>query len=262
MFLVRPIATLLSFPLIWAGRLLALLQMPWSVPLLKAAWSIGRDGEVALAALRSIQQHLGPEAARAQALEWLVWRPQTEIAAWAGLMALQAGHVPAAKMFLSQGQQLGPDRGGLIELLEYYVTSQSGDREATAELARRFELRKDLALPVSRRARVDLLWNALLRGRWDEAQRRAKFLWSIDSDPTVAAALWALAQRNGDNRQAQKYLAAIQMPEAEKLYFIALGRGAVGLRDEARMTVLLLRNLDAGLADRAEQYLDRTEPAA
>ena len=262
MFLARSIATLLSFPLVWAGRLLALLQMPWSAPLLRAAWSIGRDGEGALAALSAVQRHLGPEAARAQALEWLVCRPQTEIAAWAGLMALQAGDLPSAKMFLSHGQQLGPDRGGLIELLEYYVTSQGGDREATAELARRFELRKDLALPVSRRARVDLLWSALLRGRWEEAQGRARFLWGIDSDPTVAAALWALAQRNGDDRQAQKYLAAIQMPEAEKLYFIALGRGAVGLREDARMTVLLLRKLDAGLADRAQQYLDRTEPSA
>jgi hypothetical protein len=262
MFLVRWIAALLSFPLVWAGRLLALLPRPWSVPLLKAAWSMAGDAEVAVAALRAIQQHLGPEAARAQALQWLVWRPQTEIAAWAGLMALQADDLPAARMFLSQAKLLGPDRGGLIELLEYCVASQSGDREATRELAQRFELRKDLALPVSRRVRVDLLWHALLRGRWEEAQRRADFLWSIDSDPVVAAALWALAQRNGEDRQTQKYLAAIQMPEPERLYYIALGRGAVGLREEARMTVLLLRNLDAALADRAQQYLDRTEPAA
>jgi len=262
MILIRWTATLLSLPLVWAGRLAALMRMPVSIPLLKAAWSMGSDGEVAISALRFIQQHLGPAAARAQALEWLVWHPQTEIAAWAGLTALSAGDAQAAKMFLSQGQQLGPDRGGMIELLEYYVAVQSGDPVAIAEVARRFELRKDLALPVSRLARVQLLWNAMLHGRWEEAQGRAKFLWSINSDPAVAAALWALAQRNGNPSLAGKYLQRIDMAEPQKLYFIALGRIAIGLREEARMTVLLLRKLDAGLADRAQQYLDRTEPPA
>ena len=102
----------------------------------------------------------------------------------------------------------------------------------------------------------------MLHGRWEEAQGRAKFLWSIDSDPTVAVALWALAQRNGNPSLAGKYLQRIQMAEPQKLYFIALGRIAIGLREEARMTVLLLRKLDAGLANRAQQYLERTEPPA
>jgi hypothetical protein len=262
MFLVHWIATLLSLPLVWAGRLTALLQMRLSVRLLNAAWQLGGDGEVAMSALRGVQKFLGDGAARAQALEWMIWRPRTEIAAWAGLMALHAGDLPTAKMFLSQGQQRVPDRGGMIELLEYYLVVQGGDRSAIAGLASRFELRRDLAGPVSRLARVQLLWSAMLHGRWEEARLRAEFLWSIDSDPAVAAALWALAQRDGDEPLAQKYQGCIHMPEAQKLYFIALGRTAIGLREEAQMTVLLLEKLDPALADRAQQHLDRTERGA
>jgi hypothetical protein len=261
MFLIRWTKTIVSLPLVWAGRLAGLLQMPWGTPLLKMAWAVGGDGEVALSALRGIQSRIGPESARAQALEWMVWRPQPEIAAWAGLTALGAGDLPAARMFLSQGQHLGPDRGGLIELLEYLIASESEDPGAMTELTGRLELRKDLSAAVSRLLQVRLLWNAVFQRRWEDAQQRASRLWSIESEPAVAVALWALAQRNGNAAQARHYLEGVQMPEPQMLYFMAVGYMAIGRREEAQKTVSSLQTLDAALAQRTQQHLDRMEPA-
>ncbi len=262
MLVIRWTRTLVSLPFVWAGRLAAALRMPMGIPFLKAAWSIGGDGDVALSALGFIRQLTGVEAARAQAAEWMAQRPRPEIAAFAGLLALQAGELDAARGFLTQGQAVGQDRGGLLESLEAGIVDCSGDPAAALELARRLESRRDLGPAVSLAVQNQLLWDAMFRGRFEEAQERADRLWQIDKNPLAATALWALALRGGDESRARRYLKQITLPEAQQLYFRILGCVAIGAADEARHALARLTAVDSSLAERAGRLIEQRGPVA
>ena len=138
------IAWLISLPLYWAGRLAAAFNHPLSVPLLQAAWWLGGEPEVGVAALALIQRHTSSAVAVRQADRWLARRPCTAIAAYAGLLAVAAGDFDRGWQMFECGRQWGPDRGGLLEGLEYALAGPAGGPLATIATARSFEARNDL----------------------------------------------------------------------------------------------------------------------
>lgn len=262
MLVFRGMTWCLSLPLLWLGQLAAMLKTPLSVPLLKAAWYLGGDGKVGVLALARIQEHASLEAAQAKAAEWLAARPRPEIAAQAGLLAIQAQQLDRAADYLARGQQLGPDSAGLLELLEILVAGGTGGAEAVDDLARRFEHRTDLSPIVSKGIHEHLLLEALLAGHFEEAERRAKWLWSIEDAPLAATTFWVLARRRGSQEGLESFCGRQQLAAAQALYFQTLGHIALGDTDAARVTLGSLAEVDSSMAETTRFYLDRREQTA
>jgi hypothetical protein len=248
MFLVRWAATLLSLPLVWAGQLARVLQLPLSVPLLKAAWRVGGNGPVALLALVAIRQRVSAEAARAQAARWLALRPQPEITVYAGALALEAGELDSAHDLLARAEAMEPDREGLLEMLQLGVAEKAGGPAALLELAQHLESRTDLAPAASKLVREQLLWDALAGGRWDEARRRAARLWSIEDNPLAATAQWVLARRAGRRATWYDFAGRIKLTAAQAIYFELLGFLALGAMEDARRCLDTLERMEPSLA--------------
>jgi hypothetical protein len=233
----------------------------WSVPVLKAAWWMGGDGSVAAAALSGLRRDLGPEAARAQAAHWMARRPQAEIAGAAGALALEANDLPAAEAFLARGRAAGRDRSGMLDTVDFFVTSLRGTPGEAADVARRFEARRDLPPVASRVLLSTVLWDNLRRGRFDEARRRAKHLLEVEDLPLAHLALWALAKRDGRPREAARHLARATLPTPQCLRYMFQGALAIGADDEAAEFIARLRDLDIALAAQCEQDLRAHRPA-
>jgi len=245
MFLVRWIRKALSLPFLWLGELAGMVNTPASVPLLKAAWHISGDGAVAMQALAAVGKTMGPAGARLHAAVWMQSRPRPGIAAYGGLIALEEGDTDEAKGLLAWGRMLGDDKAGMLDLLEYMLANRSGDADAEIELARRLELRKDLSPYLSKLVLSELLLDALMAGRHDEADRRADHLLEVEDVPVARMVKWALAMGRGDRPQADGHLAGAAMPPEQKLYYQALGYRAVGLEAEAAEVLAELRERQA-----------------
>lgn len=259
MFLVRTIGWLLSLPLVWMGQGAAMLGQPVCVPLLAAAWRLGGEGNIALAALTRCRQHVSLEAAWRRAVQWLAWRPQPEIAAFAALLAAQAGDLAEARRLVVYGQQLGRDRPGMLELVEFLLADADPDPEVGAETARRLAARDDLSPAVSKLVRGQLLWEAMLAGRMDEVRRRADHLWSIEDDALAATAFWLLDRRQGIAADLAARLDRFDLAPAVRWNLEILGHIAAGDLAEARQMLPRLYTLDAHAAVHAERYLQVKE---
>jgi hypothetical protein len=250
----------LSLPPLWLGQLACILKMPAGVPLLRAAWRLGGSGAVAGAALAAILQRRGPAAAQAQAARWLQQRPRPEIASFAGMLAVDAGDLETARDLLARGRQLGDDRTGALDLLEYFIAARTGQGAQVLELARRFQDRRDLPSLLSKAVLSVLMWDALEHGRGEEARRRALHLLEVDLVPEAEMVLWALHLRDGDHAQAEVHLERSGLPPPQRSYYQFLGSLAVGRTDHARQFLLQLRDLDGFLAGKAEAALKSKEP--
>lgn len=257
MFLLRWIATLLALPFVWLGRLGCMLNMPLGIWLLKAAWFIGGDGDVARTALAAMHAQQGPDAARAQAALWMARQPRPEVAAFAGLTAIQAGDLDLAQGYLWRGREVGDDPSGMLDILEYLLATLSPVPRAAEELALEFEQRRDLPPNLSRMVLAEVMLDALLGGQFDEAHRRAGRLLAVEHLQSAEMVLWALARRQGDAAQADVHLKRGALPEAERLYYQFVGSLAIGNMDEAMGYLAELREVHGGLTAQAEKLLYR-----
>ena len=260
MFLVRWTRTLISLPLVWAGRLASMFKSPAGASFLKAAWTIGGDGTVAQLAMAEILKHAGIEAARAQGEIWMAQRPCPLIASFTGLLACDCEDLPAAQMCLTRGRALGDDPAGLLELLEFIIASRDGRSDATVELAEQLSRRTDLSPVVSKMMLTEMLWASMLGSEFGRAREYAQRLLAVESDPPASIALWALAEVEGDRNRAERHLAdAHGFPPDQGLYFMCLGNLAIGRRDQAAGLAQELREHNSALAVSAERLLDRSE---
>lgn len=260
MFLVRWVRTLISLPLVWAGRLAAMFKSPASVGFLKAAWAIGGDGEVGQVAMSEILKHAGLEAARAQGEIWLAQRPCPQVATYTGMLASDCGDMPAARTCLARGRDLGDDPSGLLEFLEFVIARRDDRPDAASELAERLSHRTNLSPTVSKMVLDQLLWTSMIRGELGRAREYAERLLQVEADPPASILLWALAEDEGDHNLARKHLAdARGFPADQRLYFMCLADLAVGQRDEAVRLAQELREYNDDLADLAENIIDQSE---
>ncbi len=256
MFLVRWIRTLLSLPALWAGQAAAMLHSPSAITLLSAAWRISGSGEIARQAIWQVQRHHGAAAALARAAVWMESNARPEIAAAAGILAMEDRDVAQAAGWLEQGRRLGDDPAGMLETLEFLIALAGEDKNAAVETARRFEQRRDLPPIVSRMILSELLWYDMLVGRFEQAQARAKHLLAVEKNLHAAAVLWALDTLAGRTAQAETHLAeAGDGPPAHRLYCQGLALSAVGLVDRAREILGELRRQDENAAARLEAAL-------
>lgn len=194
----------------WLGRLAACGNVHVAGTLYAMAWWLGRDPDAACLALAAANSTSGDQAALAQARHWLQGRTCPAIAAYAGLLALQAARVDLAWNLLQQGKQAGSDRNGMLDLLEWLLVTGTGDGRAVRELARRWASRRDLQPLLTRQVLTTLLWEAVQDQRFDEAHQRAMHLLTIEDVPQAQMALWALAKRDGDIHRADAHLSGRQ----------------------------------------------------
>jgi hypothetical protein len=254
-FLIRWIRMLLSLPFLWAGKLAIVLKLPMDMPLLKAAWYISGNGDTGRGALVAILRHQGPQAAMLQAQLWMQRNPKPEIAAFAGLLTLDAGDLELAKTYLQLGRQAGDEKDGLLDTLEYCIVGRTDGPDTVAQLARQFGTRSDLPADLSKRVLIELLWGDMFQSQWDAAADKAGRLLAVAETPVAQAALWALALRRGDHPAAQKHLAMVKLPTVLRSYYQCLGSAAIGNLQQARDFLAEVNQIDPSLAHRTEAYL-------
>ena len=251
MFLIRFIRMLLSLPFLWGGQLAGILQMPLSIPLLKAAWWISADGQVGFKAIAAIAKHGGTPEAIGCAIAWITKYPRVELAAYAGLLAAGEGLADIARDMLTRCEQFAKDKLGLTEMLEFTIAKRFDPLGAAADCARRLEDRNDLSAAVSGSIHAELLWDAMLGGRLDEAQRRADFLLSVGAAPMAHVALAALAKYHGNEIGALRHMDQAKLPPAEMHYYRFLAACGTGADAEARELLAKLSDYDVSLAEYA-----------
>jgi len=260
MFIVRWVRTLLSLPILWLGQLALNFNTPASIGLLSAAWAVGRDAEVGRSALAAIQRLRGRDTALAQARHWLERHPRPHFAAFAGLMALEGGDAEGAKAFLARGRELDDDPMGGLDWLEYLIAHRS-EQSVLSEVARRFEMRKDLPPDLTKTVLTELMFDDLMNGRLEGAKLRAERLVEVAEDPPSEMVLWAVATHADDSSRAERHLGRADMPPAQKSYYQFMGYLAIGRSAEAREVLTQLRDQDEALAHRAEGILKAKEAA-
>ena len=254
MALVDLVRRLLALPLLLAGRLLALISPPSSVALYRAAWGVNGDGQTAVLALQALHKHFGPEPALAAALAWMDRRPRPDIAAFAGLLALQSGDPQSAADWLERGRQAGRDALGNLELLEYVLDARTRPAAST-DLARDLALRRDLPPQLSRLIHEELLWDEMFTARFDDARGRARRLLAIQDLPSAIAAMWALAEHDGRRDAAAFAQQLAAAPQPVRLYWQCLGSYAIGRHERGREIHAELRDYSEPLAAAAGQIL-------
>ena len=257
MFIIRWIRTLASLPVLWLGQLLSRFGAHPGVPLLKAAWAVGRDAEAGREALSAVRRFDGVEAATALAESWLARYRCPQFAAIAGLLALERDDAERAALMLQAGRAVGDDPLGALEWLEFLIADRRGDAQAVAQSLR---MRSDLPPQLSHAILVELMYDCLLRGRFEEARDRANHLLDISEDPQAEAVLWALARRDGDLLSASNHLKLIKLSAADKNYCLFIGCTAIGARLDAAQALESLRRQNERLAQHAERYVAGKEP--
>lgn len=259
MAVISAIRKLLALPLLLAGRLIALISPPSCVGLYKAAWAVSGDAQIAVLALQALHEHFGPETAAAAALAWMDDSPRPDIAAFAGLMALQQDDRDAAADWLARGQQAGRDARGSLELLAFLLATLAGP-QAAGPLARELAERRDLPPTLSQLVLTRLMWDDLTAGRCEDARRRALHLLAVQDDRDAACILWALETQRGDRRAAGEYLARAGRVSPElMLYFQIHAGAAVGSEDQARRLLAELQQRSPELAQAARENLDERQ---
>jgi hypothetical protein len=262
MFILRWLRMLLALPLFWLGQLLGMLKLPLCLPFLKAAWSIGRIENMGIVALVKIQQMESIQAARNQAAAWLASDPCPEIAAFAGLLAVDAGDLTDAARCRDLCLELGPDRQGLTEWLELTIAAKNNDDQAAEDLYQRLATRTDLSPLVSKYLMEIFLVKALLGRNWIEAEARAKRLWSIEDNPWAATAIWAINWKYGKAEEFQKFIQKIKLNPGQVLFFQTAALCACGDMEQARCSFDSLKQTDANLAELLQIYFNHYAGAA
>jgi len=253
MFLMRFIRMILSLPFLWTGRVAVMFQTPLSIPLLKTAWWISADGQVGVAALGAIAKLHEPAEAIGCALAWMQKLPRAEVAAYAGILAAEAGLGDIARNMHVACKQLPPDQLGLTELLEFTISQRFEPPGASADCARRLEARSDLSPTVSRMISMELLWDAMIAGRLDEVRRRATHVLAVGQAPAAHVAMAAVSE---DQTEASRHLGQAKLPPAELHYFSYLAARGTGNQAEADRQLFLLDELNSRLAEYTKRQVD------
>ncbi len=256
MFLVRLLRTILSWPVTWLGHLFMMFKQPLCAGLLAKAYEIGGNPNTAAIALASAS-HFQPVAqAVSLASRWMRTNPHATVAAFGGLLALQAGDEHSARDFFQTAKKMGTEPTGTIDQLEICLTQLDRTGRESLELAERMERRNDLpplAAVWSKRVRM---FDALRRGDIKRAWQYAKFMTSINDDPEAELVMWAYYMQRGDQTGADIHLAgAASLPADQRLHYQAVACKAIGQNDLARQYAEQLREYNPSAADELLQYL-------
>jgi hypothetical protein len=261
MFLIRWIRGLLAIPFSWAGQLAAMFKLSLEVPLLRTAANISGSGKSRQAAVMAVRRQQGVAPAALLAQSWMRSRPSPEVAAFAGLLALETGDVELAKTCLQQGRQLGTEEAGMLEMLEFFLVGRTEPPEKMIQFAQQLSERSDLPARVSKLVLIEVLWVDMLQKRWEAAAAKADRLLAVANTPEAEAALWAMACQRGNERAAEDHLSRVTLPTVQRAHWLCLGSAAIGERERARGYLEEVRQNDAAMAQRAEAWLRTMEVA-
>ncbi len=260
MVLLRLIRQLLAVPLLLAAMVAAFVSPRTAVRLQEIAWLVGLDPTAGLTALIKLLPLEGPLAVRARAGAMLAKHPAPVIAAYAGLLALEAGDLAEARGMLDLAKGLGGDPQCLTELLEFRLVSAcSTDPRSTWGLVRELADRRDLSPVMSKLVHTSLLWMDLSTERFDQARRRAEWCLAIEDDPQVETILETVHLCQGRPDLAERCTARLaNVPPAHVLYWRCTASHTVGMTSRAAEALAELRDHDEALADNAASQILQT----
>jgi hypothetical protein len=234
--------------------LLSAFKMPLCIPLFRAAWLISGNGETGCRAIVAVRAMKGLQAARVQARLAMRRLPCPRIAAFAGIMEIQAGKCESARAMFIRGRQLGDDPAGRLDLLEILLAAFDPQQEASA-VAARLDCRRDLPPYVSKCVNLELIWSGLLRGQHQDARRRATHLLKIEEVPEARMAMWVVESLAGNEAAANAHRDRAQMPSDSQVYLEVLGHAIIGNLEKSRQLLEQLRQSNPKSAELAQRHL-------
>ena len=184
-----------------------------------------------------------------------------ELATFAGLLHLEAGEADDARVCLELGKQLGVDRDGNLELLEYVLAGLDPDPDAAGRLARQLEPRRDLNSVTRKMVLEERLWQELLARRYDRAEQYARLLIEVAHNAQAQLALWAVCTAAGRTREAAGHLTAANLRQPHCWYFGYLAAGAIDAEKEAASAIAQLQEASLALAAKARAAAARGRQA-
>jgi hypothetical protein len=261
MLLFRYICWFLSLPLVWLGKLVALLDRAMAASILEAAWRIGGDGVIATMALACQKTKESNETVLARALTWLAKRPDPHLAAYAGILALVENNLDLARDLLVRGRALGDDPSGMFEMLELGICAKEDNPIEMFHLVRRLASRRDLQTPVSRTVCEYQLIEAMFRRDWPEMERLAKHLTSINNNSYAEGAFWALDRNRGIRRDLGAALRKTGTAQDRILCETTEIYGIAGAEEEYSQAMAELKQANPEGAENIRRHLEQYKQA-
>lgn len=257
MFLVRLVRHLFALPFSILATVAGFFSPGMAGQLHYLAWLVGGQGQSGLSALVKFLSIEGPAAVRVRALAMLGRQPSAIIAAYTGILAMEAGDVVEAEGLADLARSLGRDPDCLTELLEFQIAAaRTTDIRENWRVAAALADRRDLSPTVSRMALSSLMWLELSQGQLDQARMRAEHMLEVADDPQAEIVLETIHLQAGRDAQARACTArAESATPANRLYWRCLASHAVGLHDRAAEALAELGDYDATLAERVEDQL-------
>ena len=257
MFLVRLVRQLLALPFSILATVAGFFSPTLAAQLHTVTWLVGGDGQAGLAALVKYQRIEGSDAVRIRAMTMVTRQPSATIAAYAGMLAFEAGDTVEAEALAALARSLGGDPDCFTELLEYQIAgSRMTDIRENWQLAAAMADRSDLSPTVSKMVLGSLMWLELSQREFDRARKRAEHMLAVADDPQAEIVLETVHTHAGRLAEADQCTArAAAAPPANRLYWRCLASHAAGLYDRSAGALAELREYDAALAERIEAQL-------
>ena len=257
MFLVRFVRQLLALPFTILATVAGFLSPGLAAQLHYVTWLVGGDGQAGLAALVKFLRIEGPDAVRIRAMIMVTRQPSATIAAYAGMLAFEAGDTVEAAGLVALARSLGGDPDCLTEMLEYQIAGlRTTDIRENWQLAAAMADRSDLSPTVSKMVLGSLMWLELSQGEFARARLRAEHILAVADDPQAEIVLETIHTHAGRADEAALCTArAAAAPPANRLYWRCLASHAAGLVDRGAEALGELREYDVALAERVEAQL-------
>jgi len=257
--LISTIRQLLALPVFLIAVLSGIFSRLLSARMYHLAWVIGHDEMMGLAVLAKSLPVVGPDLVRVMSAQMLEKHRSPSIAAYSGLLAMEAGDLEEAGRLMEMAKERKGDPQCLTELLEFQLASARAENdEEIWNLSMEMSQRRDLSPTAKKLAMVCLIWTEMWRGQFDRARERAEFILSIEDDPQMETILEAIHVSNDQFEAAQVCARrASSAPPANRLYWQALACYAVGLRELGEESLLELEKYNVTTAQQARAQILR-----
>ena len=126
------------------GQTVQIFDRRRATSLLNLAWEYGRNPFAAIYCAETIRLTTSPKAAIEQIYDWIDIEPDALLAAYAGMLALEAHDFHEARRMLDLSRLFGEDEVGLSDLLETMLSERKDGPIMAQELIDELEDRCDL----------------------------------------------------------------------------------------------------------------------
>lgn len=248
----------ISLPCAWIGLLLDMFAPKAAWRLLLIAYRLGDDATMGVIALSRISAATSPGDALQVARQLMQTRSDPNIAAVAGMLAIEVKDLDQAQIHWQASHDLGGDRNGLTEYLELLLGYHRMDQDACIEIAQRLFDQRDLSASVHRLVIVYMIYHHLLERDFDQVRQLADHLLAVQNDIVGLTAHWGLAIREQDQAKVDQLGSRLTKEKPQEyLPLQSTFYAVLGMRDQYELCMQELDVVSRPTAQTHRQFLEQ-----